>query len=75
MKLDIYELIKQTQRLEYNNNNLKVTLIKEEYISEETFIKNIKTLIDNIGSIPDKIHYNEDEINIYYNEYSNVGFD
>lgn len=75
MKLDIYELIKQTQRLEYNNNNLKITLIKEEYISEETFIKNIKTLIDNIGSIPDKIHYNEDEINIYYNEYSNIGFD
>ena len=75
MKLDIYELLTNVTEFEYDEKGLKITIEKEEYISNNTFINNIKNMINIIGTTPDKVHYNKGKINLYYNGYLNVGFD
>ena len=75
MKLDIYELLTNVTEFEYDEDGLKITIEKEEYISNNTFINNIKNMINIIGTTPDKVHYNKGKINLYYNGYLNVGFD
>lgn len=75
MKLDIYELLTNVTEFEYDEEGLKITIEKEEYISNNTFINNIKNMINIIGTTPDKVHYNKGKINLYYNGYLNVGFD
>lgn len=75
MKLDIYELLTNVTEFEYDEDGLKITIEKEEYISNNTFINNIKNMINIIGTIPDKVHYNKGKINLYYNGYLSVGFD
>lgn len=75
MKLDIYELLTNVTEFEYDEEGLKITIEKEEYISNNTFVNNIKNMIDIIGTTPDKVHYNKGKINLYYNGYLNVGFD
>lgn len=75
MKLDIYKLLENVTAFDYTKKGLKISIEKNEYISNETFIKNIKYMIKNIGTTPDKVHYNKGKIDIYYSGYSNIGFD
>ena len=75
MKLDIYELLNTVTEFDYSKKGLRISMEKDDYILNETFVKNIKYMIKNIGTTPDKVHYNKGKIDIYYNGYSNIGFD